>query len=184
MHWAPIPIAEFDIPPLPSGCELENEEVFRLLCRAPRRGFWLTAVAIPLLLAIGIVAIGIGLPLVGVSCFVFALAASVGNLLIRHKLNAALWVSREPAAIYWAAPSRWGRTTKYVLTLHTLAPVHLDAILTHDELIGFVYWLRKQNPDVLIGSYSPNDSDGRLSGNDPWSQKSSSRPSANLIHNP
>ncbi len=184
MHWAPIPIAEFDIPPLPSGCELENGEVFRLLCRAPRRGFWLTAVAIPMLLAIGIVGVGIGLPLVGVSCFVLAVGASVGNLLIRHKLNAALWVSREPAAIYWAAPSRWGRTAKYVLTLYTLAPVHLDAILTHDELIGFVYWLRKQNPDVLIGSYSPNDSDGRLSGDDPWSKERSSRPSASLIHNP
>ena len=184
MHWAPIPIAEFDIPPLPFGYDLAKDDVFRLLCRAPRRGFWLTAVAMPVLLAIGLVAIRVGFPLLGVTCFVFAVGAGTGNLLIRHKLNAALWISREPASVYWAAPIRWGRTTKYLLTLHTPGPVQLDAILTHDELIGFVYWLRKGNPDALIGSYSPNDSDGRLSGNDPWSPQSSSRPSANLIHDP
>jgi hypothetical protein len=180
MHWAPIPIAEFEFPPLPVGFDFGSDDVVRLLCRAPRRGFWLTAVAFPVLLAIGLVAITVSSPLLGVMCFVFAVGAGTGNLLLRHKLNAAIWISREPAAVYWAAPKSWGRTTKYVLTLHTPAPVHLDAVVTHDELIGFVYWLRKENPDVLIGSYSPNDSDGRLSGNDPWSQQRSSRPSANV----
>jgi hypothetical protein len=181
MHWAPIPIAEFDIPPLPIGCDLASEDVFRLLGRAPRRGFWLTAVAIPVLIAIGLVAIVIGSPVLGVSCFIFAVGAGTGNLLIRHKLNAVLWVSREPAAVYWAAPTSWGRTTKYVLTLHTPAAVHLGAVLTHNELIGVIYWLRKRNPDALIGTYSPNDSDGKLSGSDPWSPQGAS---ANLIHIP
>lgn len=184
MHWAPIPIAEFDIPPLPIGCDVTNEDVFRLLRRAPRRGFWLTAVAVPVLLAIGLVAIGIGSPLFGVSCFVFAVVAGTENLLIRHKLNAALWISREPAAVYWAAPNSCGRTAKYVLTLHTPTAVHLDADLTHDELIGVIHWLRKRNPDALIGTFSPNDSDGRLSGSDPWSPQSASGASANLIHTP
>lgn len=39
MHWAPIPIAEFDIPQSPVKGDFASEDVFRLLARAPRRGF-------------------------------------------------------------------------------------------------------------------------------------------------
>jgi hypothetical protein len=183
MHWAPIPIAEFDLPP-PVGRDLTNEDVFRLLSRAPRRGFWLSAVGFILLVAIGMVAIEIGYPLGAVLCFVIAWGAVTGNLLIRHRINAALWVSREPAAVYWAAPRQWVHTTDYVLTLHTPAAVQLEAILTQDELIGVLHWLRQRNPDALIGSYSPSDSDGRLSGNDPWSPQTPQGVSANPIHTP
>lgn len=183
MHWAPIPIAEFDLPP-PVGFDLTNEDVFRLLSRASRRGFWLSAVTFIVLLPIGIVAIGIGYPLGGVSCFALAVGAGTGNLLIRHKLNAALWITREPAAVYWAVPRRWVPTTEFVLTLHTPAPVQLEAVLTQGELIGVLHWLRQRNPDALIGSYSPSDSDGRLSGNDPWSPQTPSGASANPTHAP
>jgi hypothetical protein len=181
MHWAPIPIAEFDIPQPPVRGDFASEDVFRLLARTPRRGFWLTAVAFSVLLAIGLVAIRIGLPILSVSCFIFALGAGTGNYTLRNKLNAALWVSREPAAVYWASPSILGRTTKYVLRLHTPAPVHLDAVLTHAEVIGVIHWLRKRNPDALIGTYSPNDSDGKLSGTDPWSPQHSSGATAGEI---
>lgn len=184
MHWAPIPIAEFELPPLPVGCELANEDVFRLLSRAPRRGLWLTSVAFLVLLVIGIVAIGIGYPLGGVSCLVFAIGAGTGNILLRHKLNAALWISVEPAAIYWAAPRKWVRTTEYMLKLHTLAPVHLETVLTHDDLIRVLHWIHQRNPDALIGTYSPNDSDGRLSGNDPWSPQNPLGASPMPIHTP
>ncbi len=184
MHWAPIPIAEFDLPPSPVGFDLTNEDVFRLLSRASRRGFWLSAVTFIVLLAIGIVAIGIGYLLGGVSCFALAVGAGTGNLLIRHKMNAAIWISREPAAVYWAAPRQWVRTSEFVLTLHTPAAVQLETVLTQDELIGLLHWLRQRNPDALIGSYSPSDSDGRLSGNDPWSPQTPSGASANPTHAP
>lgn len=184
MHWAPIPIVEFDLPSLPGGCDLADEDVFRLFSRAPRRGFWLTAVAFIILLAAGIAAVAIGYPLGGVSCVVLAVGAGTANLLLRHKINAALWISREPAAVYWAVPRQWVRKTQYVLTLHTPAPVHLDAILTQNELVRVVHWLRQRNPDALIGSYSPNDSGGLLSGNDPWSPHSPAGASADPIHAP
>jgi hypothetical protein len=182
MHWAPIPIAEFALPQLPVGPELANDDVFRLLNRASRRGFWITAVAFVVLLSIGIVTIGLGNSLGGVLCFVLAVMAGIGNLLIRHRINVALWISREPAAVYWAAPREWVRKTEYMLTLHTPAPVHFEVILSHDELILFLHWLHQRNPDAIIGSYSPNDSEGRLSGSDPWSPQIPSGISTTSIH--
>ncbi|MCX7387349.1 MAG: hypothetical protein NTX48_11840 [Planctomycetales bacterium] len=87
---------EFDLPPLPGGCDLANEDVFRLFSRAPRRGFWLTAVAFVVLLAAGIAAVAIGYPLGGVSCVVFAVGAGTANLLLRHKINAEQNRDRDP----------------------------------------------------------------------------------------
>ena len=63
---------------------------------APRRGFWLTAVAFVVLLAAGIAAVAIGYPLGGVSCVVFAVGAGTANLLLRHKINAAQNRDRDP----------------------------------------------------------------------------------------
>lgn len=179
MHWAPIPISEFALPP-PTH-DLADEDVFRLLSRAPRRGWWLSAVAFVVLLAIGIIAIVSGYPVGGISCLAFAAGAGMGNLLLRLKMNAALWISREPAAVYWAAPRQWLRKAEYVLTLHTPAAVHLEVVLTQNELSGVLHWLHQRNPDALIGSYSPSDSDGRLSGNDPWSPTPSDA-SSNPVH--
>jgi hypothetical protein len=184
MHWAPIPITEFDLTPSPVGLHFANDHVFRLLSRAPRRGFWLSAVAFIVLLALGIVAIEVGYPLAGVFCFVLTVAAGAGNLLLRHKINAARWISREPAAVYWAAPRQWVRATEFVLTLHTPAAAQLEAVLTQEELMGVLHWLRQRNPDALIGSYSPNDSDGQLSGSDPWSPQTPPGAPAKPIHAP
>lgn len=175
MHWAPIPIAEFVLPPT-AEFEIRDEVVFRLLNRAPRRGFCISALAFIVLLAVGIVACVTGYTPAGVISFVLSWAAGTGNLVIRHKLNAALWIAREPAAVYWAETRPWvvNRRTKYLLTLHTPAPVRLETLLSKDELMIVLLWLRRRNPDALIGSFSPSDSDGRLSGNDPWSPRKNS----------
>ncbi len=174
MHWAPIPIAEFDLPS-PAGPELPDGEVFRLLSRAPRRGFWLSAITFIGLLIVGLVGVSIGNTLGGVSLFVVSAVAGAGHIFVRHKMNTVLWITREPAAIYWAEPRKWvhyriwTRRTEYLLTLHTPAPVRLEVPLAEDELIAFLHWLCQRNPDALIGCFSPDDSDGRLTGNGPWS---------------
>ena len=187
MHWAPIPIAEFELPP---ASELSDGDVFRLLSRAPRRGFWLTAIAVIGLLTIGLIGVATGNTLLGVSFFVISVVPGTGNMLVRHNLNVALWIAREPVAVYWAEPKKraqhliWTRRTEYLLTLRTPAPVQLDVLLAQNELIGFLHWLRRRNPDVLVGRFSPNDSDGRLSGKDPWSPQPSDDASADPIHGP
>jgi len=176
MHWAPISVAEFDLPP-PTGHDLADGTVFRLLSRAPRRGFWLSAIGSIGLLVIGLLIIGLGgvFIVAGVSFLVLCLLIGTGHYLMRHKLNVALWITREPSAVYWAEPKEWAkpwnrtRRTEYLLTLHTPAPVRLEVLLAHEELIAFLHWLRRRNPDVLIGRFSPNDSNGKLSGDDPWS---------------
>jgi hypothetical protein len=189
MHWAPIPIAEFELPP-PTGANLPDRDVFRLLSRAPRRGLWLTATGFIGLLTIGLVAVFIGNTLVGVSLFVLSVAAGTGHILVRHKINAALWVTREPAAVYWAEPKQWVQQrmkthrTVYALTLHTPAPIRLEVPLAEDEVIAVLHWLRHHNPDVLIGNFSPNDSGGRLSGNDPWSPQPTTDAAVDQIHAP
>lgn len=186
MHWAAIPIAELDLPS-PAESDLSDDDVFRMLSRAPRRGAWLSALASIGLFTIGLGAF-IGNAFVGVPLIALGVVAGTGHMLLRHKLNAALWITREPAAVYWAEPQTWtqyriwSRRTKYRLTLHTPAPVRLEVILAQDELIAFLHWLRQRNPDVLIGSFSPNDSDGRLSGNDPWSQQPTDDASTDPIH--
>lgn len=166
MHWAPIPITEFGVPSVEA--HLPDGEVYRLLSRACRRGFWLSATAFVALLAAGLVSVAIGDVILGASLFALALVVGTGHIMVRHKLNAALWVTREPAAVYWAELREWPRD-KTALILHTPAPVRLEVMLGHGELIPLLHWLRQRNPDTLIGSYSPNDSDGRLSGSDPWS---------------
>jgi hypothetical protein len=98
-----------------------------------------------------------------------------------------LWITREPAAVYWAAPreypqlATWSRKLESSVTLYTPAAGALEASLAHDELITVLHWLRQRNPDALIGSYSATDSDGRLSGNDPWSLRTTSGRSADSI---
>lgn len=177
MHWAPIPIAEFALPPAPSDFHVADEDVFRLLSRAPRRGFWISAAGFIALLTGGLICFYTGYTLVGVLLFVFSVAAGTGNILVRHKINAAIWITREPAAVYWAAPREypqmgaWSRQIESSVTLYTPAAGALEASLAHDELITVLHWLRQRNPDALIGSYSATDSDGRLSGNDPWSPR-------------
>lgn len=104
-----------------------------------------------------------------------------------HSRDDTLWIAREPAAVYWAAPTQlrmplfWTRRTEYALTLHTPASLPLGAMLAQDELITILQWLRWRNPDALIGSYSPKDSNGRLSGNDPWSPQTTSGDSGDPI---
>jgi hypothetical protein len=173
MHWAPIPIAEFPLQP-PADADTTDADIFRILSRAARRGFWITAFAMCIFLAIA-VAGSIASMFVSIVFTVLALAAATGHLLIRHTLNLALWISREPAAVYWAEPRQinrqlfWFQVTVNSLALHTPAPVRLEPTLRQDELMAVLHWLRRRNPDALIGTYSPTDSDARLSGNDPWS---------------
>jgi len=57
MHWAPIPISEFALPP--ATVDLSDVDIFRLLSRAPRRGFWITLIIFIVLIAFGFVAIAI-----------------------------------------------------------------------------------------------------------------------------
>lgn len=177
MHWAPIPIAEFNVPTPPSDFEVADASIYRLLSRAPRRGFWLSAVAFVALLAITTIGCLVGYAFVGVLSFVLCVLAGTGHILIRHKLNVALWITREPAAVYWAELGQppqqaiWSRKMARLLTLHTPAPVRLEAILSHGEMITVLQWLRQRNPAALIGSFAPDDSDGRLAGNDPWSSQ-------------
>ena len=175
MHWAPIPITEFTLPPPSSDFAVADKDIYRLLSRAPRRGFWLFAIAFIVLLAIGVDFRFCGKTLDSVLFFVIALLPGTGHFHVRHRLNVALWTCREPAAVFWAEPRQHGRR-KYLLTLHTPAPVTLEAILTPEELITVLHWLRQRNPDALIGSYSPNDSFGRLSGYDLWSTEKKKQP--------
>lgn len=183
MHWVPIPIAEFALSPT-AEFDIRDEVVFRFLSRAPRRGFWISAIAFIGFLAIGIIGCGTGYTLAGVMFLVLGWAVGTGNILVRHKLNVAVWIIREPAAVYWAETRQWvqeliwTRRTNYSLTLHTPAPVRLEVLLTKDELMIVLLWLRRRNPDALIGSFSPSDSDGQLSGNDPWSPQNTSGTSA------
>ena len=189
MHWAPIPIAEFVLPST-AEFDIQDEVVFRFISRAPRRGFCITAVAFIGFLAVGIIACVTGYTLAGVLLLVLGWAAGMGNILVRHKLNVALWIIHEPAAVYWAETRQWVQTlvwtrrTKYFLTLHTPAPVRLETLLTKDELMIVLLWLRRRNPEALIGSFSPNDSDGQLSGNDPWSPQTTTGTSTDPIHDP
>jgi hypothetical protein len=187
MHWAPIPIIEFDLPPS-SGFDVPNAvHIFQLLSRGPRIAFWLSAFAFIVLTAIGLVALFTGYGAAGVLCLMLSWFAGVGHMLVRHKLDLALWITREPAAVYWAAPCQWDKQliwpgkSKYALTLHTPASLQLGALLAHHELIAVLHWLRQHNPDALIGSYSPKDSNGRLSGDDPFSQQAAWRDSGNSI---
>jgi hypothetical protein len=178
VHWAPIPIAEFIVPTPPSDFDVAEASVYRLLSRAPRRGFWLSAVAFIALLALATIGCFGGYVFGGLLSCVLCVVAGTAHLLTRHKLNVALWITREPAAVYWAEPGQpaqqpiWSRKTANLLTLHTPAPVRLEALLSHAEMITVLQWLRQRNPAVLVGSFSPNDSDGRLTGNDPWSSPS------------
>jgi hypothetical protein len=176
MHWAPIPIVEFPLPP-PADADTTDADIFRILSRAARRRFWITAFAMCVFLAIAIVG-SIVSKLVSIVFIVLGLAAGTGHILNRHTLNLALWISREPAAVYWAEPKQinlqlfWSQVTVNSLALHTPAPWGLEPTLRQDELMAVLHWLRRRNPDALIGTYSPTDSDGRLSGNDPWSPAS------------
>lgn len=166
MHWAPIPITEFDVPSVEAN--LLDHDVYRLLSRACRRGFWLSAIAFVALLAAGFVSAATEDAMLVASLSALAVAVGTGHIMLRHKLNAALWITREPAAVYWAELRGWPQD-KTVLALHTPAPVRLEVILGQGELMLLLHWLRQRNPDALIGSYSPKDSNGRLSGSDPWS---------------
>jgi hypothetical protein len=173
MHWAPIPVSEFALPA--ADCDIADEDIYRLLSRAPRRGFWLTALLLVVLISFGFVACASENPLAGVLFIVLGTFAGTGHILIRDKLNAALWIAREPAAVYWAEPGNPNQQLfaafygVHVLTLHTPAPVRLDALVTSGELFTVLHWIRRRNPDALIGNFSPHDSDGRLLGTDPWS---------------
>jgi hypothetical protein len=175
MHWAPIPIAELALPPTTSDFAITQDDIYRRLTRAPRRGFWLTAIAMIVFIAIAFVSGSIGRILVGGSFFAFAVLAGTCHIMIRHKLNVAIWISHEPAAVYWAQPGHFiqklGGISRSMdsLTLHTPASVRFEVTMPRDDLLAVLQWLRQRNPAVLIGYYSPDDSDGQLSGSDPWS---------------
>lgn len=176
MHWAPIPISEFTLlPQPPNGC-VTDRDIFRLLSRAPRRGFWLSAIAFIILLAIGECFYLCGEKIVGGLIFAFGLLPGTGHILIRHKINLALWACREPAAVFWAEPKKWKTGSTYMLRLHTPAPIILEAVLTHEELQTVLHWFHRRHPEGLIGEFWPGDSDGRLTGKDPWSNKQQEPP--------
>src|SRR5436190_18134485 len=146
MHWAPIPIVEFTMPPLPSDFAVASERIFRLLSRAPRRGFWLSAFATIVLLTVAVVCGATENMLAGALSFVLSVLAGTGHIMLRHKINVALWITREPAAVYWAEPRLRQQRSQYLLTLYTPAPVRLEVLLAHNELITVLHWLRHQNP--------------------------------------
>jgi hypothetical protein len=171
MHWAPIPIFEFPLPPLEPDRAVASERISRLLSRAPRRGFWLSAITAIVLLTVAVVCGARHNMFAGSLSFVLSILAGTGHIMLRHKINLALWITREPAAVYWAEPRPRHQSSQFLLALHTPAPVRLEALLTHDELIMVLQWVRHQNPDALIGSFSPSDSGGQLSGRDPWSPR-------------
>lgn len=141
MHWAPIPIAEYALPPPPPDFDVADKVIFRLLSRATRRGFWLSALAFTTFLAIGVVVGLMENTLVGIFFWVLAVLAGTAHILIRDKLNVTLRSCREPATVYWAEPRQLGRhlfrTLGQVnsLTLHTPAPVRLEAILDNDAMV-------------------------------------------------
>jgi hypothetical protein len=184
MHWAPIPIVEFTLPPLPSDFAVASERIFRLLSRAPRRGFWLSALAAIALLTVAVVCGSTDNMLAGALSFVLCVLAGTGHIMLRHKINVALWITREPAAVYWAEPRLRRQGSQYLLTLYTPAPVRLEVPLAYDELITVLQWLRRQNPGALIGTFSPGDSGGQLSGCDPWSPRVTPDGSTDAVHAP
>jgi hypothetical protein len=175
MHWAAIPIAEFQIP-ASSGPILSDRDAFRMMSRASRKGFWLSAVFFVVLAATGYTCVIIGQQIIAAVCFVLSVAGWVVHTLSRREINLALWISREPAAVYWAEPEtlirKLGkfRLADWVLRFHTPAPMLLEVTLSDDDLTALIEWLHQGNPNVLIGTYSPADSDGRLSGGDPWAR--------------
>lgn len=177
MHWAPIPIVEFALPPA-SDVAISDEDVFRLISRGPWRGGNLSAAALIGFLAVSVVAFLTGNVIVGLIFCTLGVAAGTAHILSRHAINLALWIVREPAAVYWAEPRQFVqqllfyRRTVTSLAFHTPAPVRLEPVLAQEELVLVLSWLRQRHPDALIGSFSPDDSDGRLSGNDPWSPTS------------
>jgi hypothetical protein len=173
MHQAPIPARAFDPG---SNTTFENPtpaEIYRRLTVAPRRGLLITAIISIVMVSVGIVLFVGGELLLAVVSLSVAIAMGSLHYLARHKLNVALWVSREPSAVYWAEPRGlrldYGFTsqTKMFLALHTPAQVGFEAAMRYEDIITVLQWLRHHNSSCLIGFYSPDDSDGRLSGDDP-----------------
>ncbi|MFT7172300.1 MAG: hypothetical protein ACI9NQ_000509 [Paracoccaceae bacterium] len=175
MHQALIPTRAFDPGSSTTFEDSTPADIYRRLTVAPRRGFWITAAISITMVAVGIVLFGGGERLLAVVCLTVALVMGTLHYLARHKLNVALWVSREPWAVYWAEPRgmrlNYGFTSqkKVFLALHTPAQVGFEAAMRYEDIIFVLRWLRHHNPSCLIGFYSPDDSDGRLSGDDPHS---------------
>ena len=178
MHQAFIPVREFDPGSSTKFEDSAPADIYRRLTVAPRRGLWITAVIFILMMAAGVVLCGVAERLLGAFFLAVALVMGTLHYLARHKLNVALWISREPWAVYWAEPRGmrldYGFTsqTKTFLALHTPAQTGFEAAMRYEDIIFVLRWLRHHNPSCLVGFYCPDDSDGRLSGGDPHSATS------------
>jgi len=188
MHQAFIPIREFDPGSSTRFEDSSPADIYRRLTVAPRRGLWITAVISILMMAVGIVLCAFDEQLLGAFILIVALVMGTLHYLARHKLNVALWISREPWAVYWAEPRGlrldYGFTsqTKTFLALHTPAQTSFEAAIRYEDVIFVLRWLRHHNPSCLVGFYSPDDSDGHLSGDDPHSAISSHQTQVFIDH--
>ena len=141
---------------------MEAPEVFRMLTRRIRRGFWICLIFFCLTSALGmtLLILSVGRQWAVLS-FVAAMHFYVWRIFAARKMRSAVTVSQNPHHVYWVRPTtiQLSACSDTFIALHLRDGAELEVGLPIDEVRRFVAWLSEHNPSLRIGAY---DSDGDI----------------------
>lgn len=140
---------------------MQSPEVFRLLTRRIRRGFWICRVLWWITAALFVVLLFFP---VGRLWAVAALIASIhfyiGSAFAARKMRTAVTISEDPGQVYWVAPTTPPPLlSDTFITFHLRDGAKLEVGLPIDELRRLLPWLKQHEGSLRVGAY---DSDGAI----------------------